>query len=198
MSSEIASNTNITGVVLAGGMGRRLGGVDKGLLRKDGILFIEHIVKKLSPQVSNILINANRNSDRYAQFGEVIGDDSSGYQGPLAGMQTAMRVCSTDWVVTVPCDGINISKDYVQRLFINAKAAGSQIAVAFDGERLQPVHALIHRSLLASLDNYLNSGERKIDRWYAAENFTKVDFSDFPLLFQNINTPEEKKEINAE
>ncbi|MCB1757660.1 MAG: molybdenum cofactor guanylyltransferase [Gammaproteobacteria bacterium] len=188
----------ICAVVLAGGMGRRLGGFDKGLLKKNGRPFVAHIIDQLAPQTGELLINANRNQSVYAKWGRVIADELSGYQGPLAGMSTAMQHCSGDWIVSAPCDSIVIAPDYVERLYQAAADKASPIAVAFDGERLQPVHALIHRSLLESLGDYLQSGERKIDRWYALHDFAKVDFSDWPTTFRNVNTPQDKLELDVE
>ncbi len=191
------SHNDICGVVLAGGLGRRLGGKDKGLLELDGKPFVEHIIEKLSPQVGEVIINANRNLQNYKAFGRVVQDDLEDYQGPLAGMLSAMGKTDKKWIITVPCDGISIPDDMVMRLCDSAIKLGSLIAVAHDGDRLQPVHALISSSLRDSLDGYLNSGARKIDRWYDQHQFARADFSDSIELFRNINTPNEKEDLGA-
>lgn len=188
----------LTGVVLAGGRGSRLGGRDKGLLVKDGQAFVAHIVSALTPQVDDCLINANRHIDEYQHFGPVISDELAEFQGPLAGMLAAMRHCRAGWIVTLPCDGIEVADDYVARLARALANSGQPIAVAHDGQRLQPVHALIPCHLQASLEAFLATGDRKIDRWYAAESFAQADFSDCPEIFRNINTPEQQREFKAE
>ncbi len=182
----------ISAVILAGGKGRRLGGVDKGLLQKDGIPFVAHINNLIGPQVSKVLINANRNIDVYQKYGYVFQDRMDNYQGPLAGMHSAMQECSSDWILSVPCDGINLPQDMVARFYQDIKKSNQLIAVAFDGKRLQPVHAMIHCSLSNSLEYYLDSGGRKIDIWYAQHGYAKTDFSDVPEMFNNINTEEDK------
>ncbi len=191
-------NKRICGVVLAGGKGRRLGGVDKGLLRSQGKPFIAYILELLAPQVGDVLINANRNISEYQKHGKVIQDNLEDYQGPLAGMQTAMANTDKAWILTVPCDSIHIPADLASRLYENADTHQSRISVAHDGQRLQPVHALIHCSLAGSLTDYLSGGERKIDRWYAKHDFVHTDFSDYADSFLNVNTPEDKKDLGAE
>ncbi len=188
----------ISGVILAGGKGRRLGGFDKGLLNKDGLPFVAHIQRVLSPQVGHLYINANRNCEKYKQYGTVIQDLLTDYQGPLAGMQTAIQNCQSKWIVTVPCDGINLSVDLVARLYKSLNEAGAQIAVAYDGQRLQPVHALIDCSLLSSLNDYLADGGRKIDHWYSNHTTVKTDFSDQLEMFRNVNTFGEKHDFGAQ
>lgn len=188
---------DICGVVLAGGQGRRLGGKDKGLLQLHDKPFIEHIVEKLSPQVGEVLINANRNQQLYAAFGNVIQDELADYQGPLAGMLAAMNHTDKQWIVTVPCDGISIPDDMVSRLCESAEQHNSLIATAHDGDRLQPVHALISCSLQDSLNDFLMSGQRKIDRWYEQHQFSSADFKNNIELFRNVNTPTEKEDLGA-
>ena len=186
--------SQITGVILAGGKGRRLGGQDKGLVEYQDKTLIQHVLDKITPQVDSIMINANRNHETYAALGyEVINDELSDFQGPLAGFATAMQSCKTDYILTMPCDGPNLSDDYVERL-INANYDKNTIVVAHDGERLQPVHALIPVSLIDSLLAFLESGDRKIDRWYAQNDMLKADFSDQPNVFFNVNTEAQRQE----
>lgn len=183
---------NITAVILAGGRGRRFGGLDKGLIEYKHCPIIEHVINAIAPQVDTIMINANRSEETYTNYGyPVINDELSGFQGPLAGFSTAMQHAENSYVLTLPCDGPFISADYVERMaavFVNTQA---DLAVAHDGHRMQPVHALLPTGLLGSLRRFLDIGERKIDRWYAEHTVALVDFSDSSDIFQNINTLEE-------
>jgi molybdenum cofactor guanylyltransferase len=194
-------NTDITAVILAGGMGRRMGGLDKGLIEFDGRLLVEILIDKLQQQNVNIVINANRNQSIYEGYGfPVISDELSDYQGPLAGFASAMSAVDSQYILTLPCDSPLLSEQYVSR-FIEChnlpENNDAPISVAFDGERLQPVHALINVDLLPSLNTFLSSGDRKIDRWYAQHQYNRVDFSSQPELFRNINTPEDQKNLLA-
>lgn len=192
-------NTDLTAVILAGGMGRRMGGLDKGLIEFEGRLLIEVLIEKLQQQNISIIINANRNQSVYESYGfPVINDNLSDYQGPLAGFASAMAATSSQYILTLPCDSPLLSDQYVER-FVDchnsSEANNAQISVAHDGERLQPVHALINVGILASLNTFLDSGDRKIDRWYAQHKFNQVDFSDQSDMFKNINTPEDQKNM---
>lgn len=189
---------DITAVILAGGQGRRMGGQDKGLLEFEGRPLIETLVAALRQQLSTIVINANRNIESYRDYGlPVISDRLEDYQGPLAGFASVMRQVDSEFILTLPCDGPWLADDYVARFIESQRSSGAPICVAFDGERLQPVHALIRRDLCDSLEHYLQSGERKIDRWYAMHDFVKTDFSDCPQMFLNINTPQDRQQLEA-
>jgi len=188
------NKSHITAVILAGGKGRRLGGQDKGLVEYQGKKLIHHVLDKITPQVETVIINANRNQKNYAELGyQVISDEFSDFQGPLAGFAIAMQTCNTEFILTMPCDGPNLPDDYVSRL-ISVIKNKETIVVAHDGERLQPVHALIPVSLIDSLLAFLNDGERKIDRWYAKHQMTTADFSDNPNVFFNVNTEEQRQQ----
>jgi molybdenum cofactor guanylyltransferase len=192
------SNKDITAVILAGGQGRRMGGQDKGLIEFDGQPLVAILIDRLEPQISNIMINANRNRERYLAFGyPVVSDQLDDYQGPLAGFACAMNAVDTDFILTLPCDGPLLASDYVTRFIASQVQTGAPICVADDGERLQPVHALIRIDLLSSLNAYLNSGDRKIDRWYAMHDFAHTDFSDCVDMFRNINTPSDQASMQA-
>lgn len=185
--------SNLTAVILAGGQGRRMGGKDKGLLDFDGRLLIEILIEILQKQLPNIAINANRNQSRYESYGyPVIADKLEDFQGPLAGFASAMSALETDYILTLPCDSPQLADDFVERFIQAQDASGASICVAHDGERLQPVYALLDTGLLNSLVLFLRNGERKIDRWYAQYDFAQVDFSDRRTMFQNINTPEDR------
>jgi len=189
---------DITAVILAGGQGRRMGGEDKGLIEFDGRPLVEILVASLERQGVAIVINANRNVDRYRQFGyPVVSDQLQDYQGPLAGFASAMAAVDSRFIVTLPCDAPRLADDYVARFIAAAAGREPGVLVAFDGERLQPVHALIRVDLLPSLQRFLGSGERKIDRWYAEQDFEQVDFSDCAGMFRNINTPSDRESLQA-
>ena len=185
----------ITGLVLAGGLARRMQGggsdVDKGLVSLRGAPMIAHVLARLAPQVQTVLINANRNQERYRAFGHaVVPDAVAGFAGPLAGLHAGLKASGTEWVVTVPCDSPFFPTDLVAKLFDAAQAAGADLAVAKTGGQAHPVFALVRTSLLANLESFLAAGERKIDRWYAPLRTVEVGFPD-EAAFSNINTPEE-------
>lgn len=184
---------NITAVILAGGQGRRMGGQDKGLIEFNGRPIIELLIDQLNQQNIAIVINANRNQDIYQQYAyPVISDELADFQGPLAGFATAMAKVDTGYILTLPCDGPVLADNFVDLFIENHRRKQAPICVADDGERLQPVYALIKVELLENLLAFLQSGGRKIDRWYAQHDFEKVDFSSQKSMFANINKPEDR------
>ena len=185
--------SDITAVILAGGLGRRMGGRDKGLIEFNGQPIIELLIGKLEEQDIKIVINANRNQSTYQRYGyPVLSDELADFQGPLAGFATAMKAVETSYILTLPCDGPLLADNLIEK-FIDAHAkSNAEICVADDGERLQPVYALIRVDLVDDLDAFLHSGDRKIDRWYAQHDFTRVDFSGQKNMFANINKPEDQ------
>lgn len=192
MEAAAPHRGTITGVVLAGGRARRLGGQDKGLVEFAGRPLVEWVIEGIAPQVGHVLINANRNGDRYAKYGfSVIKDEMEGFQGPLAGFAGAMAAASTPWILTLPCDGPFPHPNLAERLGHALVEQNAEIAVAADGERMQPVYALLPVTLLGSLTAFLNAGERKIDRWYARHRTALADFRDRPECFANINSAED-------
>ncbi len=189
---------DITAVILAGGQGRRMGGQDKGLIEFDGKPLAAILIKQLSQQGVAIIINANRNHDQYQKLGcPVISDTLEDYQGPLAGFASAMAAVNSKFILTLPCDGPHLSADYVERFIASYTQSAAPVQVAFDGERLQPVHALIKVDLLPSLNGFLEGGDRKIDRWYSQHDYERVDFSDCASMFRNINTPADKNSLQT-
>lgn len=187
----------MTGLVLAGGQGRRMGGRDKGLEMFADVPLIEHALHRLRPYVNEILINANRSHDEYSGRGaRVVADIEGGYQGPLMGIWTGLTLARTPWVVVVPCDSPVLPDDLVPRLA--AGLGDHDIAMAHDGERAHPVVALIRRSLVDDLGAALAEGERKIDRWYARHALCEVDFSDCPMGFANLNTEQDKARLERQ
>lgn len=182
----------VTGVILAGGQGSRMGGVDKGLQPFRGRPMVAHAVERLAPQVDELLINANRNPEAYAQFGHrVIADEIAGFAGPLAGFERGLAHAQGELVVTVPCDSPFLPVDLVARLRAALEARGADLAVAKTGEQAHPVFCLMRRAVLPSLQRFLGSGQRKIDRWYAELQVEEVGFDDEADAFLNINTREE-------
>jgi len=180
----------ITGILLAGGQGRRMGGVDKGLQPLHGKPLAEHVLERLAPQVDELIINANQNLDAYRKFGHpVVTDAISGFAGPLAGLHAGLKAASHPLVVTVPCDSPFLPRDLVSRLLSCLKE--NQLAVAKTGDQPHPVFALVRRSVLANLEDFLAGGGRKIDAWYGKLRHVEVPFDDEAEAFRNINTREE-------
>jgi molybdopterin-guanine dinucleotide biosynthesis protein A len=191
-------STEVTGLILAGGRGSRLGGADKGWLEVASKPMVVHVVERLAPQVDRLLISANRNLESYASLGfEVVTDADAGFLGPLAGVLAGLKVVQSQWMATIPCDSPLVPADLIDRLKSAAEASAARIAVARDTERLQPVFALYQSDLKADLENYLAAGERKIDRWMRRHEMTEVDFSDREEMFLNVNTPDERDLVEA-
>ncbi len=183
---------NITGIILAGGLGRRMGGVDKGLVDFLGKPLIVHVLERLSPQVDEILINANRELERYAALGyPVIQDDIAGFAGPLAGLHKGMSMAKHPFVLTVPCDSPLLPLTLAERLMQGLIKNNADLAVAKTGAQAHPVFCLCRKTLLKNLETYLQGGGRKIDAWYRALKMVEVPFDDEPLAFTNVNTAEE-------
>lgn len=185
---------DVTGIVLAGGMGRRMGGVDKGLVPLAGRPLVAHVLERLAPQVGAILVNANQNPDRYAEFGHpVVPDAVGGFAGPLAGLHAGTTAATTPYVVTVPCDSPFLPADLVARLAAGLEGASAQLAVAQTHAQPHPVFALVDRRVLPHLTAFLAGGGRKIDAWYASLPVATVAFDDVADAFRNINTIDELK-----
>ena len=183
---------DLTGLVLAGGQGRRMGMVDKGLVELDGKPLVAHVLARLAPQVGALIVNANRNVERYAALGHpVVGDAVGGYAGPLAGLHAGLSAAKTPFVATAPCDSPFLPTDLVARLAGAFDAATVDIAVARTFDQAHPVFALVRRDVLSHLARFLEQGGRKIDAWYASLRFAEVAFDDEADAFRNINTPQE-------
>ena len=193
---ENMKNDQITGLILAGGRARRMGGVDKGLVELDGRPMVTHVVGRLAPQVGRIIINANRNLAVYRAWSNTVVKDRNGeYDGPLAGVASGLEAADTEFMLTVPCDCPLVANDLTERMYHGLISERAEVAVATDGQRLQPVFMLLARGLLASIESFLATGERKIDKWFENHAVTVVDFSDEPDTFLNINSIEEKEEL---
>jgi molybdopterin-guanine dinucleotide biosynthesis protein A len=180
----------VSGIVLAGGQGRRMGGVDKGLQVLRGRPMVAWVLERLTPQVGEIVINANQNLEAYAAFGHrVMPDEVGGFAGPLAGLHAGLAAASHALVVTVPCDSPFLPADLVARLC--AALGENDVAVAKTGDQPHPVFSLVRRSVHAHLGAFLAGGGRKIDAWYASLKVVEVPFDDEADAFRNINTREE-------
>jgi molybdopterin-guanine dinucleotide biosynthesis protein A len=190
---------HITGLVLAGGRGSRMGGVDKGLQNHKGMPLALHALLRLQPQVGEAMINANRNLGAYDSMGVPVWPDAqSDFPGPLAGVLVGLERCETPYLVTVPCDTPNFPPDLVERLAHALQAEGADLAMAAtrEGDEVmaQPVFCLLKAELLESLVQYLHSGQRKIDRWTAQHRVATVEFDD-TAAFDNANTIEELQRL---
>jgi molybdenum cofactor guanylyltransferase len=192
---------DITGLVLAGGRGSRMGGVDKGLQSYRGMSLALHALMRLQPQVGTMMINANRNLGAYEAMGVPVWPDAMpDYPGPLAGVLTGLEHCETPYMVSVPCDTPNFPADLVARLGTALVQADAEIAMAAAPEegalRTQPVFCLLRADLLESLVHYLQTGQRKIDRWTAMHRCTVIEFDDSAAFF-NANTLDELQQLQA-
>jgi molybdenum cofactor guanylyltransferase len=183
----------VSGIVLAGGQGRRMGGVDKGLVALHGRPMVAWVTERLAPQVDEIVINANQNLEAYGRFGHrVVADEVGGFAGPLAGLHAGLSEVSHGLAVTVPCDSPFLPLDLVARL--HQALGANDLAVAKTGDQPHPVFSLVRRSVRDHLANFLSSGGRKIDAWYATLKVVEVAFDDEAEAFRNINTREELKD----
>jgi molybdopterin-guanine dinucleotide biosynthesis protein A len=181
---------NLSGIVLAGGLGRRMGGVDKGLQPLHGKAMVQHVLARLAPQVDEIVINANQNLERYGALGyRVVSDRVGGFAGPLAGLHAGLEAIAHPLAVTVPCDSPFLPADLVARL--REHLGTNDLAVAKTGDQPHPVFALVRRSVMGNLETFLAGGGRKIDAWYASLKVVEVAFDDEADAFRNINTLEE-------
>ena len=186
------SSVRITGLILAGGKGSRMGGVDKGLQSFRGKRLVDHVYERLAPQVGGVVINANQNHDEYRTFGvRVVSDAIGGFAGPLAGLHAGLSVSKRPFLASVPCDSPFLPADLVERLFARIDATGAELAVAKTGDQPHPVFSLVRRGVLDHLTEFLKGGGRKIDAWYATLNVVEVGFDDEAEAFSNINTLEE-------
>lgn len=185
------TRAQISGLILAGGLATRMGGQDKGLVLLDGRPLIAHVADILRPQTAELVINCNRNQDRYRDYAAtVVGDELPDFPGPLAGIQAGLRACRHDWVMIVPCDMPYLPPDVVGRLSA-ALPPGAAAACAESAGQLQPLVLLLRRDIaLHSVTAALRQGERKVERWVRSLPALAVPFTD-AAAFRNLNSPEE-------
>lgn len=184
------AKSRVTGVVLAGGKASRMGGKDKGLMLLDGKPLWQHVSDRLHPQVSSVVISANRNLNTYQESGlPVISDTLSDFPGPLAGMLSVMQQLPDEWFLFCPCDTPFIPVDLFTRLDIDRFQA--PVVWVHDGDRDHPAVALAHRSLASKISDYLIRGDRRVMVFMREVGGHSVDFSDIKSAFRNINTLED-------
>jgi molybdenum cofactor guanylyltransferase len=182
----------ISAIILSGGRATRMDGVDKGLVLLQNKPLIQHVIRRLKPQVNEILINANREITQYQAFGyPVPQDENEEFIGPLAGFSLGLLHAKHDYVLTVPCDSPLLPLDLAQRLYASLQQSRTDIAVASSDENVHPVFCLMKKSVLPSLTDYLASGERKVSTWQKNQKYAEVDFSDCARAFTNLNTFED-------
>ncbi|MBT8527665.1 molybdenum cofactor guanylyltransferase [Polynucleobacter paneuropaeus] len=190
------SQTEITGLILAGGRAQRMGGIDKGLIPFHHSPLIESAINRLKPQVGSIMINANRNIEQYAAYGfPMVSDADSSFSGPLAGFAAGLKACPTEYLVTAPCDSPLLPTNLVELLVTKMTEGSFDLVYASSKDPAgktwaQPVFCLMRVSLSKSLEEFISLGDLKIDRWFKELNSSTVVF-DSESAFANINTPEE-------
>ena len=188
----------ITALIIAGGRGSRMGSVDKGLQLFKGMPMVAHVLERISPQVDEVIINANRSIEQYAAFGHrVVPDAIDGFAGPLAGLHVGMTQATTTLLATVPCDSPFLPLDLVTRLHTAMELGNVDLAVAKTYDQAHPVFCLVKRDLEPHLREFLASGQRKIDKWYATLRVVEVQFDDQESAFANINTEAELRELES-
>ncbi len=188
----MVDTATLTGLILAGGRARRMGGRDKGLIRVAGRPLVEHVLSALRPQVATILISANRNLTRYRRYGApVLPDSRPGFVGPLGGIAAGLAAAHTPFLLCVPCDAPLMPGDLAARLGAAALCAGRRAAVVHDGVRRQPLFVWLACELRADLEHWLECGGTKAADWLARHDPVEVDFSDCAGAFRNVNDPAE-------
>ena len=202
MAEQTISPDDITGLILAGGRGSRMGGVDKGLQNHLGMPLAMHAMLRLQPQVGHLMINANRNLSAYESMGVPVWPDAlADYPGPLAGFLTGLERCETPYLVSVPCDTPNFPTDLVARLAAALQAEDAEIAIAATREdgvvQLQPVFCLMRAELMESLVAFTGTGQRKIDRWTGQHRCATVVFDEADAFF-NANTLDELQRLQPD
>ena len=190
--SSTPMNVSVTAVILAGGLGTRVGGADKGLLPFRGRAMVEWVLDRIEPQVAEVLISANQNLDRYLALGHpVLTDRITGFAGPLAGLHAGLCLARSELVITVPCDSPFLPVDLVLRMTQALERSEAEVAVAKAGDQSYPVVCLCRPRVLGNLTAFLEAGGRKMDAWYAALKVSEVAFDDRAGGFVNINTLEQ-------
>ncbi len=185
------SKNDISVVILAGGRASRMGGIDKGLVEFDGLPLIAHVHEIAKGNVNHVLISANRNTEQYSIYGKVIVDDLKDFQGPLAGISKALKVCSTDYLLVLPCDSPLVDAGLIDGLINKMGQKNADICVAHDGSIMHATFAMMKTNLSSSLEHFLDEGGRKMSHWYRQQNLERVDVSDRLEVLTNLNKPED-------
>ncbi len=186
----------LSAIILSGGRASRMGGADKGLVIFQQKPLIQHVIERLTPQVDEILINANRELPSYERFSlAVLQDETPDFIGPLAGFSLGLQHAKNDYLLTVPCDSPLLPQDLAQRLITKLIEQQAEIAVASSNGNAHPVFCLMKKSVLPSLTIFLAQGERKVSAWQKRQRYIEVDFSDCNDAFTNLNTFEDLKAL---
>jgi molybdopterin-guanine dinucleotide biosynthesis protein A len=189
----------ITAIILSGGRATRMGGINKGLIPLQGKALIAHVIARLTPQVDEIFINANQSMDAYKAFNlPVLKDENADFIGPLAGFNLGLKQAKHDYLLTVPCDSPMLPLDLCQRLLAALKEKNADIAIASSQEIIHPIFSLCKKSVLPSLTQYLDQGDRRVSAWQKSLNYVNVEFSEFNDAFTNINTLEQLAALEAQ
>lgn len=188
----------LTGAIIAGGRGERLGGIDKALMSFNGRPQLANVIERLRPQVDRLILVSNRPAETYAAFGlPVVADHWPDYRGPLAGVHAALQTCGQGDVLCAPVDAVHLPPDLVSRLLTARQQAGAEAACVHDGDGLQPVCCLLPASWAASAQEALSSGQYALHRWLTGRGVAPADFSDWPRWAWSVNTAEELKEAES-
>ena len=185
------TNNEITAVILAGGKSSRMNGKDKGLMNFRGQELIRHVLRVVEPRVSGVLISANRNIELYENFGKVIMDELEDFQGPLAGVSSALKVCFTPYLLVLPCDSPLIDEELIDNLISRMGETEVDICVAHDGSIMHATFAIIDAKLGKSLEEFLENGGRKMALWYRQHSIERIDVSSQLEVLTNLNRPED-------
>lgn len=180
---------HISGIIIAGGLATRMGGIDKGLVLFQQMPLVQHVINRLTSQVDEIIINANREVRQYATLGySVIEDELTGFIGPLAGFQLGLTHAKHDCVLTVPCDSPLLPLDLAERLRKNLLLQNADVAVAATDGIAHPIFSLCKKNVLPSLNSFIAQGGKKVSAWQKSQSYIEVDFSDSAAGFINLNT----------
>ncbi|HEY0841500.1 molybdenum cofactor guanylyltransferase MobA [Methylotenera sp.] len=183
---------SVSALILAGGRAIRMGGIDKGLVELQSQPLIKHVIARLTPQVNEIMINANRELAYYNTLGyRVLQDEIADFAGPLAGMQLGLKHATHDLVLFVPCDSPLLPANLVNKLKAGLLQANADVAVATCGGNNHPVFCLCKKTLLPSLNHFLAQGNRKVHAWQKSQHYIEVDFGDDNDAFENLNSPDD-------
>jgi molybdopterin-guanine dinucleotide biosynthesis protein A len=187
---------SISAIILAGGLATRMNGADKGLVILHKKPLVKHVIKRITKQVDEIIINANREITQYQAFGyTVLQDEVEDFLGPLAGFSLGLQHAKHDYLLTVPCDSPLLPLDLAKRLMTALLEHDADIVVASSDDNAHPVFSLCKKSVLPSLTAYLEQGERRVSAWQKSQKYIEVDFSDCNEAFTNLNTFEDLAEL---
>ncbi len=191
-------NTKVTAIILAGGQANRMGGAGKGLVPLQDKPLVQHVIERLTPQVDEVLVNANRELDRYDAFNlPILTDEHANFIGPLAGFALGLKHSQHDYLLTAPCDSPLLPEDLTARMMKALTDKKADIAVAKSAGNVHPVFCLMKKTVSPSLTTYLDEGERKVSTWQKSLNYIEVEFNDCSEAFTNLNTFEALEALTA-